>query len=211
MYAIHYFWLMQPMEIKLTVLGLLMIVLVSAVRFVGLAWRIYHEPRGVIGPEDVSRGAVDPDLLARSALANRVPWQGILAKLADTRPSAESAGGDQSAPVYRMAESAFLCLWKKCQADVEAGKRACVAVFLATCIVMSWGAYSTFENYRGGNRWAGECLYLTLFLELRVLALGLSLCAVLYLVSSALERKLAHRRISWEYFCARWKDKARDV
>ena len=124
MYAIHYFWLMQPMEIKLTVLGLLMIVLVSAVRFVGLAWRIYHEPRGVIGPEDVSRGAVDPDLLARSALANRVPWQGILAKLADTRPSAESAGGDQSAPVYRMAESAFLCLWKKCQADVEAGKRA---------------------------------------------------------------------------------------
>ncbi len=210
MYAMRYFWIMQPMEIKLVVLGLFVVVVITTERFVRLAWHLRHRPRGFIGPEEVSRGAVDPDLLARSALANRVPWQGILAELADTRPSAESAGGVQRAPVFRMAESAFLYLWKKCQADVEAGKRACVAVFLATCIVMSWGAYSTYENYRGGNRWAGECLYLTLFLELRVLALGLSLCAVLYLVSSALERTLASRRISWEHFCARWKGEARE-
>jgi len=65
MYAIHYFWLMQPMEIKLTVLGLLMIVLVSAVRFVGLAWRIYHEPRGLLGLRT-----------SREELWTRISWRG---------------------------------------------------------------------------------------------------------------------------------------
>jgi hypothetical protein len=202
MHAIWVFWVLEPFSTKLFLLGMLAVGLISLVRFVRLARRF--RSRELVLPVTVVRGEADPDALAQSALecaawCNAVSKSGTISEL-----GTERADGGAILSVLRLAESRFLYLWERCYADVESTKRASLLTFLLSLATVAHGATSTYFGIcEDSNLTQVVCLYQTLDQLLVTLALGLSLCAVLYLVSSFFERKLSDRRTCWKYFCSR--------
>jgi hypothetical protein len=177
---------------------------ISVLRFVRLGWCLYRYWGKTVLPEAFAQGAVAPDLLARYALANRVRCTTVRLGPSDSGSIAEHACGNRVLCILRVAETSFLYLWEKCHSDVESGKRACVLTLLLSFLVVIYGANPIYHGYREGSRLTGyACLLLTLQQLLSLLAFGLSLCTVLYLVASFFEGTLADRKACWKYFCAK--------
>jgi hypothetical protein len=192
---------------KLIDLWLLAVVFVSVMRFVRLAWRFYRRSGGPILPEAVVRGAVDPDRLARSALANRLRYENIAQRRKDTESSAQTATGKQVFSTLRAAENTFLYFSERCCADVKSAKRASVLVLLLSLAIVSYGVYPAFDLWCAeSHNTMSECLQLTALQQSYELGLGLLLCAMVYMVAGFFERVLADRRASWRFFCARLKN-----
>jgi hypothetical protein len=194
---------MQPMGVKLFLLGLLVVTLISVMRLGRLARRLYRYSGGRILPENIVKEEVEPDLLAASALASRVSNRTALERQVDSGSSAEGVGAEKVLQVLRAAEIRFAYLWERCSADVESTKRASLLTFLVSLAMVAYGASPTYYLYfNNGNLPGSYCLFLTAQQLLALLALGWSCCAALYLTSSFFERALADRKTSWKYFCA---------
>lgn len=190
------FWQQAP-AVKLILLAQLALVLISAVRLLNWALRLYRYARERISPESVLKGEANPDLLAASAFANRLanapPQKGALSKA--------RAGAEDVLQIVRVAGSRFLYFWERCQADVESARRASLLTFVLSLVAVAYNAHWVyFYSYKNdvpwSTFWTGEHL-------LVLLVYGLSCTAVLYFASSFFELALAKRRIGWNYFCAR--------
>ncbi len=200
MHSIHWFWQMQPTSVRLFIVVLVAVFVISLIRLVRLAGHLCRPTGGPILPETVLRRAVTPDCLARSALAGRL-------RVEITGVSAVSADGANAEEVHCLlgsAEATFLCLWQKCRVDLEASMRACLFLVLLSLVTVGFGANPIYHSYREGSRLTGStCLVLTLGQLVLLFAFGLSLCTALYVLSSALLRMLAMRKVNWEHFYAR--------
>ena len=180
------------------------VVVIAFVRMMKLAWHLYRHS----GPPILLEGAVAvaPDLLARSALANRIrtgPVKGNRTRF--EFPAAASK--DTVLPGLRLAEARFLYVWERCFAASESIKRASVVTLLLTFIMIAGGASPAYNlNFHGYNTTGLMALYQTIDQLLGLLAFGLSVCTILYLVSSFFERVLADRKARWTYFCAQLKN-----
>jgi hypothetical protein len=200
-------WQQHSGEAKLIDLWLLAVVFISAVRFVRLAWRLYRRSGGSVLPDAVVRGAVDPDRLARSALANGLRYETVAHQSMDTDSSAQTIAGKGVFSTLRAAEDAFLHLSEECCADVKSAKRASVLILLLSFAIVSYGVYPAFNWFCGeSNRTMSECLQLMALQQFYELGFGLLLCAMVYMVAGFFERVLDDRRASWKFFCARLKD-----
>jgi hypothetical protein len=106
--------------------------------------------------------------------------------------------------MLRSAEGKFLYLWEGCHADVESAKRSSVLMVLLSVITVAYGTSSMYTLSCTDR----DVTLVTCSLEavdrlLVTLAVDVSLCTVLYFLSSLVERTLASRRICWKYFCYR--------
>jgi hypothetical protein len=206
-YLLHLTWADQPAVVQLFLLGLFALVLVSAVRFVKSARLLYWYSGVRYSPENIFKGEADPDLLAASALAGRVPNKTFLKSRASSEPSPVRGGEEQAVYVLRLAESRFLYLWEGCYADVKSARRASLLAFMLSLVMGVYAAPSIyFRCSNDSNVLGSTCLLLTVWYALVLLALGWSCCTVLYFASSFFERKLAYRRTCWKYFCSRLRN-----
>ena len=202
-----FLWIAQPPSVKLFLLGLLTAVIISLVRFVRLARRLSQYTGRPISPEDILKGDADPDLLAASALANRVPSETVPEKSVHPGASTDKASAEKALHILRAAETKFLYLWETCHADVASTRRASVFTCLLSIAMVAHGAYTVFEERCANNNNSGlYCLVPTAEQLVVTFAFGLFLCAMLYLGSSFFERKLAHRKACWNYFSSRLRN-----
>lgn len=200
--ATNSFWVMQPMSVRLFLLGLLGVIIISVARSGRLARRLYRYSGEPTSPENIVNGKADPDRLAASALAGRVLCRTGLDTRAISQPSMDRVGVGEVPYALRAAESKFSYLWEKCYSDMQSIKRASIFTFLLSLVMVAYGAFPTYSRfYNNSNRPGSLCLFLTAEQLFLLLALGWSSCATLYFASSFFERALAHRKASWKYFC----------
>jgi len=201
------FWVMEPEGVKLLILGAVGVVSLSVVQSARLARRLYRLTRSGVSPESIGRPGADPDVLAAFALAGRVWGGAALGSRADIESSLRAADSERILSILRATNDKFLLVWERCHADLVLIKRSSVFVLLLSSIMVLYGACQTYNDFfNGSNRTGAYCIFLTVDEVFRTLALGLSCCAVLYLISSFLERTLADRRSSWNYFCSKLKN-----
>jgi hypothetical protein len=176
-------WTVAPLSVRLCLLALYAVAAFQILRSVRLAWRVYRQPSERILAETITSGAIDPDLLARSALANRLPFKDI----------AKFPG--------ESAEARFLYLWETCYADVVSIRRACFLSVFLSFLMVTCGAYPTyFDCWNNSKVPASFCLIVGGERLLKALSIGLSLCTLLYFLSSYFERILAFRMARWKHF-----------
>jgi hypothetical protein len=158
-------------------------------------------------PEDVLKGDVDPDLLAKSALAGRSPCKAVLRKADGVAFLKEGVRMQKALYSLRLAECRFSYFWDRCYADVDSSRRASLLTFLLSLVTVVYGALPIyFGLFNGSNRRGSDCLFDTVQRLLAILTVGWSFCAVLYLESSFFARVLAKRKIGWEYVCTRLRE-----
>jgi len=109
--ATNSFWLMQPMSVRLFLLGLLGVIIISVVRSGRLAFRLYRYSGEPTSPENIVDGKADPDLLAASALAGRAFRRTRFDTRANSQPSLAAVGVEKVPYALRAAESRFSYLW----------------------------------------------------------------------------------------------------
>jgi hypothetical protein len=187
----------------MVLLSQLALVLTSAVRFVESARRLYRYSGETILPENVLNGEADPDALAGHALASRALCKSVLGKSANREVAEERASAEKVLRILRLADCRFLYLWEGCYEDVESARRAGTLSCLLSVTMVAFAAFPTFRRYVF-NRGAYPLLAVEHLLVL--LAIGWSCCSALYFASSFFERKLADRKICWNYFCSRLKN-----
>jgi len=197
------FWIIQPLIVRLFFLALFMVGMIAMLRFTILAWRLYGSPRKRFFPATILTGGVDANILARSALANRLSLED-LEKHPNPKLLGDGVSGEASLRLLRVAESRFVYLWESCRSDITSTKRACVLALLLSFTMVASGAYPTYFLCYNNSRYSGSyCLIVTGERLLDDLWLGLTLCVILYALSSHFERALAQRMTSWRYFSAR--------
>lgn len=198
-------WFAQPPSVKLFLLGLLAVAIISVVRFVRLARRLFRYSGDAILPENITRGSADPYLLAECALAKRTPCEMFLDTSA--HPGSFTANAERVFYILRAAETAFVYQSERCDADVGSTRSASLLTLLLSFAMVTHGAYTTLHDACNNNNSSGYgCVFRTCEQLIVTLAFGLLLCAMLYLCSSFFERKLADRKTCWKYFCSRLKD-----
>jgi hypothetical protein len=116
-------WFAQAPGGKLFLLGLCAVVIISVMRFSRLARRLSRTSGEGISTGNIVQGEADPDLLATSALAGRVPSESVPGEFANFG-STERPGAEVALHILRVAETKFLYLWEGCHADVESTKRS---------------------------------------------------------------------------------------
>ena len=195
-------WGAQLTIVRLLLLGQFALVLISAMRFVKWAHRLYRYSGERILPENVLKGEADPDLLAASALSSGVLCKTVLGGSTNPELSKERASRETVLQILRVAESRFLYLSERCYADVESARMAGLLSFLLSLVMVAYAAFPTFNRYLY-NRGAYPLLAVEHLLIL--LTVGWSCCTALYFASSFFERKLADRKTCWKYFCSRLK------
>jgi hypothetical protein len=206
-YVLHLSWGEQPAVVRLVLLSELALMIVSAVRFVKSARRLYRYSGERILPENVLRGDADPDLLAAAALATRALCKTVKARQSDSESSVDRAVAARALCILGAAESRYLYLWERCHSDVESARRASLLIFLLSLTVAAYAAPSAyFRCFNDSNLLGSTCLLLTLWYSLVLLAIQWSCCTVLYFASSFFERALAGRRTCWTYFCSRMRN-----
>ncbi len=180
-------------EASFLVLYLLLVFVVGIVKAVRLGMRLWwFWPRrrdSLLQTDDENKKA---DLLAASALANR--------KL----PPQFEMGA--SMPSLQIAESRLLYLWEMSSAEANSIKRLAVQTLLLSTLVLvtlTVRELTTIASARiyGIDAFAGGTAR-----ALPLFAGGVFVSLVLYAVYSLFEGILAHRRASWNYFCARVKN-----
>jgi len=206
MYSIDAFVAMLPTPVKVLLIILFLITLTSIVRSVRLAHRLYHSSCKPILLDDIFKRTVDPNVLALSALANRLPLNGIVQEAVKSEPTAASANSQDVLYVLQVSDGKFRYLWERSQADVESNRRAGVLVLLLSFVMVTFGAVPAYLFfYNNSNRTGLQSLLLAIDQLLTLLGLGLSLYTMHYFVSSRLERALATRMSTWKYFCTTLK------
>ena len=203
----HFSWGWQPTVVRLVLLTQFVLVFLSGLRFMKSARRLYRYSGERILPEHVLMGETDPDLLAESSLAGRLPCRPVLEKRANPESFSAGTGAEKTLHILREAEAKFRYLWEGCHADVESAKRASLLTFLLSLVMVAYAASPIyFECWNDSNLTGSTCLFRTVWHLLVLLALGWSCSAMLYFAASFFERKLARRKTCWTYFCSRLRN-----
>jgi hypothetical protein len=195
-------WIILPSIIKLFTLALVTGFCICTVRMLRLA-RALRAYRGIpLSLAAIADGAVDPDPLARSALAGGIRYNAFVVGCGDLRSQKASA---KALLALRTAEARFACLWGTHLADVRLYRRVSALMMLGSVIAVAAatrdGVISACEDR---NVRFAYCLFDATCVMLTALAFELSLCGAVYAASIALERVLAKRKADWTYFCSRF-------
>jgi hypothetical protein len=190
------FWAIEPLAVRIFLLCLFTIAAVTALRFVRLAGHLYLHSGDSLLPEKFLKGEVGPDLFATYALANRPPPKVVLREPIEAESYIDRARAND---MLAATESRFDYLCEKCSIDVEWAKRASWLAGLLSLVAVVYGATPAYLLTCGDGHVSGlTCLIESLDRLRKALALGLSSCVLLYLVSGFFEMKLRERRASWQ-------------
>jgi hypothetical protein len=166
-----------------------------------LTWHLYSfSNRKRVSLRDIRDGIIMPELLAESALENRI----VCDVPSDHDPETPLPVEAEATflRTVQAAENRFLYLWEVCSAEVKSTKRLAVLTLLLSFLVVSYGAFSTFsETYNSANITGTQALIKTGFRLLDRLAHGLLVCTALYGTAILFEGALMRRRNSWRRIC----------
>ena len=198
-------WALEPLRVKILVLGLYIFVLFAIARIARIGTALYRMPKDPDLSKEMLLGKIDPERFANYALRNSAPWGDRLAEYSKLFSSQDHTAQKLLSKNLLYAESLFNFLCERCAADLESAKNASLLAFLISLITIAYGAVSTYALFYEGNRDPMFCLLLSAEQRLKTLAIGLSLCFVLCLMSGIFSRKLSNRKADWKYFFARLK------
>jgi hypothetical protein len=201
------YWREMPTIVRLVVIGQLTFVLISTIRAARWA-RVFFGHRGEpLSPVSLARSNLGGELLAKAALAGRLPRIASLNRRSGDGTSPEGPGPDGYNDAVRVAGVEFLYAWDRCHADANSARRASWLVFLLSLVMVGFGGFPLFFSYYNDGKFVGNhCLFLTFQTLLPFVAIGWSCSGVLYLEFAILERVLSLRRATWAHLCSRWQD-----
>lgn len=204
MWTIHLLWTSQSTDVRFIVLGVFAVVAILLVRSVRLARMLYKDSGEPLSPKEVVEGAVDPCLLAKSGLTNRMRRGCVPQEGGGPESSRERGRREEALNTLRTAERTFLYLWELCYTDMESIRSASALALMLSFAMVVYGAYPTFQGFSNESRLSiDECLQFTFFQQSTRLGVMMLVCTMLYMVSLAFKRVLKRRKICWQYFCAR--------
>jgi hypothetical protein len=177
-----------PWGAELFLLYLLLVLAVSFVRSVSLLWQLRPlpvKPRSAGAKTDSETRQTD--LLARLALANRLPR--------------DHSGS--SPTILQEATSEFAHRCELCAAKVSSIKKLVPLTLLVSILLLVESSATMLGDIATEKRvWIGFVAGRTSELLVQM-ALGVLVCVILYAISSSFEGALARRKISWNYFVAK--------
>ena len=92
MYNTHLSWVTEPIHVRLFILYLLVVICITLVRTKKLVWSLYMPgARKQISLDNIRDGTVDANLLAQSALANKLASIPVGKGHGDTSPIGDEA------------------------------------------------------------------------------------------------------------------------
>lgn len=203
--AIRVFWAELPASVHLLLGGLSIVFVISLFRFGRLTRYLYRTPDGLVSPEGVVKGESDPDLLAASALASRVPCDDVLQRCSSPEAFTDKVSAQEAIFALKNAENRFLYLWAICHSDVGSIRRASMFSVLLSALMLVFGAWPIYRMYSNESR-LSDPVPETVLQLLAVLKVGLLVSAILYLGSNFFDRTIANRRTCWIYFSERLKN-----
>jgi hypothetical protein len=199
------YWKEAPMIVRLIVIGQLTFVLISAIRAAKWARVLFGRRGEPLSLVSLAQSSAGGKLLAKAALAGRLPRIASLNQRAGDGASPEGSGPDGSDDAVRVAGAEFLYSWDRCHADANSARRASWLVFLLSLIMVGFGGFPLFFSYYNDSKFVGNyCLFLTVQTLLPFVAIGWSCSGVLYLEFAILERVLSLRKATWAYLCSVW-------
>jgi hypothetical protein len=197
------FWIEEPWIVKAFLLGFIAVATIAVVKLFKLAGCLYLHSSDALLLERFVSGEVDPDVLATYALANRTPVQAAKEKSTGATSSMDRAAIDVLLYKLRAAGNIFAFRCERSQAAIESIKRAALLIFLLSFIMAASGAMPTYLYIcESTNLPKYSCLVQAIDQLLRTFAVGLSLCAVLHILSGLVEGTLSARKTYWKYFLA---------
>ncbi len=194
MHGFGLMWAMEPTHAKLFFEFLVIVCLITLVRAVALALALFRLPgRARVTLADVLAQRIDPDRLAKAALAHVVARDG----------GADRHASDEVCHTLRMADATFQYRWSLSHARVIATNGLLRLTWLVSWAITCFGAYPAFTlEYDDTNRTASTAWYIVGELLLERLATGLAVCILLAVVSMFFEGRLIRRRAAWRLFYA---------
>ena len=200
MYNVHFSWTAEPLHVRLFVVYLLLLSCVMAVLILKLVRRFFPLPGRKISLKHIREGAVDPDLLAESALANNLACDIPLNSGAPSLVASKEA----TVRLMRLADFKFQYLWEGCRDDVALIRRLALLTLLLSLLIIVYGTFPTWgDEFNNASITGYVALFRTVSQLLERLALGLAASVILYAISICFERVAMHRRTLWTYFRSR--------
>ena len=118
--------------------------------------------------------------------------------------SEPASPGEKGFQASRVEESTVVFMLETCYADLQSTKAASMVAFLLSLAMAAYGASPIYrELCNNGSLTGSSCLLSTADQLSALLALGFSICIVLYLTSSFFEWDLRNRKARCRYFYAR--------
>jgi hypothetical protein len=140
-------------------------------------------------------------------LANRLVYHSPLKEGRNRGTQPQTAVQETALRTVEAAESRFLYLWEMCHASVKSIRRMVLLTLLSSALVVVYGAFPTWgDEFNNGTIVGSMALFETADKLFARLALGLSVCVILYAASSFFEGAITRRRTQWKYNCVRWKN-----
>ena len=191
-------WNIQPAHFRAFVIIAAVAVLVSM-------WRTYHLVTALYLPRSKPAGFQEKAStdctslqLAQRLLANTIAYNQLATVVSET--------GETRIAVLEFVDLEFQRLWDECHAVTESIRRTSIFLLLLSSLIASYGAEPTYNDLHQGSRLNGfECITLTLFYISIRLAIGLSVCTLLFAIQGVFQRVLADRRRRCAYFTKKLK------
>lgn len=191
-------WMAQGWLVRLFILYLLSVVCISLIRSIRLAWRLHSFPgRKPVSLQEISDGVVSGEMLAQSALSNKVLWKSVL-----------EAGRRELSGTLQLADSRFTYLWDLCCIDVKSIRRSIHLILLLSSTLVLWTLFPTWEAGHQGRTTGTWALFHAIDLTFAWLGLALFVCSFLYALYSRFEGTMMRRKASWSYLRARLEQHA---
>jgi hypothetical protein len=205
------FWVREPLIVKVFLVSMFVVVAIAIVLLARLAGRLYRHSGGGISREDIVTGKVEPEVFAAYALANKAPNPASRTESSKIESSTDRVAANAVLYSVRAVERSFIYLYESSDAEIESIKRVSALIFLLSLMMVAFGATPTYLwNCNNNNLPELLCLFGAVDQLLDTLALGLSLSAILHLVSGVFERTLNVRRAGWKYFLGTLKSELSD-
>lgn len=201
-------WVYEPIHVKLFFLYLLAVICISTVLLMKLTYRLFSLPgRERISFQNLRDGAVNTDLLAESALANRVLDEPVAGESGGTDITRHTDSQKATLRAAGAAARKFSYLWEMCYVRVQSIKRLVSLTLLVSFLILVYGFVPAWGNeFENANVTGMHALFNAIPELLARLALGLFSCAALYGAASFFEGVLARRKAYWTYVSDKLKD-----
>jgi len=202
MSGLQFFWMAQPDIVREFLRALLLLFLFLLVGIAKSAGQLFRLRAGSIEYEALALGNFDADILAKTALVNRLPTLGD-SKRAPDDSGTNSAHTLDVVSKLRTTEKLFLYQWETVLANLYFARGMCSLILLISLMMIGFSAGTVFELHSGQYTigWPWHVL-LTFIGMCELLALGLSLCLPIYLITTVLEWRLRIRKARWQSFSA---------
>jgi hypothetical protein len=169
---------------------------------VELAWRFCRFSRtGRISFDCIRDEAITPDALAKSALRGELLLRDSEARNAKANDPLDGSSNRKAVEVLKLGDASFMRIIEMTCAKLASIKRMAILTALVSLLTIVSGAYPTWEAaYDNSNISGAVALFHAGDVLLNRVALGLSVCTLMYAVHSFFAGLLAGRKLNWKDF-----------